>query len=162
MKCLVSDKLGPKSDKCYFVGYPIKTKGYHFYKPSENKVYVAQSAVFLERELVSRRNSGRKIDLDNTEPELVEHEQNIQDNNSAQETQVVLKSSRIHHEPKRYYGFLLTQNDDDQDEPCVYKRVSGSHLPFLILYVVDILLIGNDIPSLQDNKTWIGKSFFSL
>ena len=26
VKRLVSDKLGPKSDKCNFVGYPIETK----------------------------------------------------------------------------------------------------------------------------------------
>ncbi|WVZ79764.1 LOW QUALITY PROTEIN: hypothetical protein U9M48_027305 [Paspalum notatum var. saurae] len=31
-------------------------------------------------------------------------------------------------------------------EPCVYKKVSGSALIFLVLYVDDILLIGNDIP----------------
>jgi hypothetical protein len=31
------------------------------------------------------------------------------------------------------------------DEPYVYKKVSGSEVIFLILYVDDILLIGNDI-----------------
>jgi hypothetical protein len=31
------------------------------------------------------------------------------------------------------------------DEPYVYKKVSGSGVIFLILYVDDILLIGNDI-----------------
>ena len=40
--------------------------------------------------------------------------------------------------------FDFTQNED---EPCVYKTVSGSHVAFLVLYVDDILLIGNDIPS---------------
>ena len=30
VKCLISDKLGPKSDKCKFVGYPKETKGYQF------------------------------------------------------------------------------------------------------------------------------------
>ena len=86
VKRLVSDKLGPKSDKCYFVGYPKETKGYSFYYPNENKISVARTAVFLEREFVSKRNSGRKIDLDenreaqnNVEPEL-ELEQNVQEN----------------------------------------------------------------------------------
>ena len=41
VKHLVSDKLGPKLDKCYFVGYPEETKGYSFYNPAENKVFVA-------------------------------------------------------------------------------------------------------------------------
>ena len=30
------------------------------------------------------------------------------------------------------------------DEPCVYKRCSGNVVVFLILYIDDILLIGND------------------
>ena len=50
VKRLVSNKLRPKSDKCYFVGYPEETKGYSFYNPTENKVFVARTAVFLERE----------------------------------------------------------------------------------------------------------------
>lgn len=52
--------------------------------------------------------------------------------------------------------FGFTQKED---EPCVYKKVSGSHVAFLVLYVDDILLIGNDIPSLQAVKTWLGKNF---
>ena len=38
------------------------------------------------------------------------------------------------------FGFI--KNDD---EPCVYKKVSGGAIIFLVLYVDDILLIGNDI-----------------
>jgi hypothetical protein len=42
-------------------------------------------------------------------------------------------------------GFGFYQNEE---EPCVYKKESGSTIVFLILYVDDILLIGNDIPML--------------
>ncbi|KAL8104523.1 hypothetical protein AgCh_028663 [Apium graveolens] len=45
------------------------------------------------------------------------------------------------------------------DEPCVYKKVSGSVVTFLVLYVDDILLIGNDIPMLQSVKVWLSKNF---
>ena len=41
------------------------------------------------------------------------------------------------------------------DEPCVYKKVRGSMATFLVLYVDDILLIGNDIPMLQSVKVWL-------
>ena len=34
-KRLESDKLGPKSDRCLFVGYPKESKGYYFYLPEE-------------------------------------------------------------------------------------------------------------------------------
>ncbi|KAG8497104.1 hypothetical protein CXB51_008305 [Gossypium anomalum] len=54
------------------------------------------------------------------------------------------------------FGFIK-----NEDEPCVYKKVSGSTITFLVLYVVDILIMGNDIPTLQSIKTWLG-SFFSM
>ena len=52
------------------------------------------------------------------------------------------------------FGFMK-----NEDEPCVYKKVSGSAIVFLVLYVDDILLIGNDIPTLQSVKSWLGKCF---
>ena len=48
VKRLISDKLGPKSDMCYFVGYPKETKGYFFYSSTENKIVVSSTVVFLE------------------------------------------------------------------------------------------------------------------
>ena len=45
------------------------------------------------------------------------------------------------------------------DEPCVYKKTSGSAIVFLVLYVDDILLIGNDIPMLQSVKVWLSNQF---
>ena len=37
-------------------------------------------------------------------------------------------------------------------EACVYEKVSGSSVAFLILYVDDILLMGNDIELLESIK----------
>ncbi|KAK8676510.1 hypothetical protein V6N13_142084 [Hibiscus sabdariffa] len=48
------------------------------------------------------------------------------------------------------FGFIR-----NEDEPCVYKKFSGSIVSFLILYVDDILIIGNDIPTLQSVKAWV-------
>ena len=45
------------------------------------------------------------------------------------------------------YGFMHTY-----DEACIYKKVSGSSVAILILYVDDILLIGNDIEFLNNIK----------
>nr|GEZ30237.1 retrovirus-related Pol polyprotein from transposon TNT 1-94 [Tanacetum cinerariifolium] len=52
--------------------------------------------------------------------------------------------------------FSFTQN---RDETCVYIKASGSNITFLILYVDDILLMGNSIPMLQSVKTYLGKCF---
>jgi hypothetical protein len=53
-------------------------------------------------------------------------------------------------------GFGFIKNEE---EPCVYKRAIGSTLVFLVLYVDDILLIGNDISMLEAVKTSLKKSF---
>ncbi|GJX65127.1 retrotransposon protein, putative, ty1-copia subclass [Tanacetum coccineum] len=45
------------------------------------------------------------------------------------------------------------------DEPCVYEKASGSNVTFLILYVDDIIIMENHIPSLQSVKDYLGKCF---
>ncbi|KAK9042113.1 hypothetical protein V6N11_017192 [Hibiscus sabdariffa] len=52
------------------------------------------------------------------------------------------------------FGFIR-----NEDEPCVYKKFSGSIVSFLILYVDDILIIGNDVPTLQSIKAWLSSCF---
>ncbi|KAK8625728.1 hypothetical protein V6N13_056889 [Hibiscus sabdariffa] len=52
------------------------------------------------------------------------------------------------------FGFIR-----NEDEPCVYKKFSGRIVSFLILYVDDILIIGNDVPTLQSIKTWLSSCF---
>ncbi|PKI74773.1 hypothetical protein CRG98_004791 [Punica granatum] len=54
VKRLSLDNLGPKSDKCYFVGYPKEIRGYYFYNPIKGKVFIARTAVIQEA-----RRSGR-------------------------------------------------------------------------------------------------------
>ncbi|GKC98982.1 retrotransposon protein, putative, ty1-copia subclass [Tanacetum coccineum] len=45
------------------------------------------------------------------------------------------------------------------DEPCVYQKASGINVTFHILYVDDIIIMGNHIPSLQSVKSYLGKCF---
>ena len=54
----------------------------------------------------------------------------------------------------RNYGFVK-----NEDEPCVYRKSSGSIISFLVLYVDDILLIGNDIGALSSVKAWLSTEF---
>jgi hypothetical protein len=53
-------------------------------------------------------------------------------------------------------GFGFIKN---VEEPCVYKKVSDNTIVFLVLYVDDILLIGNDISMMEDVKSSLRKSF---
>ena len=61
-----------------------------------------------------------------------------------------------HHfdEAIRSYNFIK-----NEDEPYVYKKVSGSQLTFLVLYIDDILLIGNDVSMMISVKVWLAKIF---
>ena len=43
-----TSKLESRSKVCYFVGYPKETKGWYFYHPREQKMFVSTNAVFLE------------------------------------------------------------------------------------------------------------------
>ena len=118
---LTSDKLAPKTNKYLFVGYPKETKGYYFYNPSENKVFVSRKAVFLEKEFIFKKNRGSKVELQEVEepqiPEVVEPECIAQG---------LRRSGRIRHEPERY-GFLITDNQRIElvDQP---KSILGCHI----------------------------------
>ena len=63
VRCQVSEKLEPKSEKCYFLDYPKETKRYYFYNPSQGKVFVVKTSIFLEREFMSKGISGEKVEL---------------------------------------------------------------------------------------------------
>ena len=52
------------------------------------------------------------------------------------------------------FGFVRTFG-----EACIYKEVSGSSVAFLILYVDDILFIGNNTEFLDSIKGYLNKSF---
>ena len=45
------------------------------------------------------------------------------------------------------------------EKPCIYKKVSGSSVAFVTLYVDEILLIGNDIEILDSIKGYLNKNF---
>ncbi|GJX26151.1 retrotransposon protein, putative, ty1-copia subclass [Tanacetum coccineum] len=62
-------------------------------------------------------------------------------------------NKRFDEEIKRF-GF-----DQNLNEPCVYQKASGSNVTFLILYVDDIIIMENHIPSLQSVKDYLGKCF---
>jgi hypothetical protein len=64
VKRLMSDKLTPKLDKCFFVRYPRETKVYYFYNKAKGKVFIARNGVFMEKEFLSKRVIGSKVQLE--------------------------------------------------------------------------------------------------
>ncbi|KAJ9538930.1 hypothetical protein OSB04_031663 [Centaurea solstitialis] len=132
-----SEKLKPKSDKCFFVGYPRTTVGYYFYNPEENKVFVARNGKFLEEKFLVSENTRKDVDLqvvdeENTTPIVepeIQHE-NVEPRSEMIEevqTQDLRRSSRVRQEPDRYLGFLVSQDSGDLNEPTSYgEAVSGN------------------------------------
>ena len=49
--------------------------------------------------------------------------------------------------------------EQNVDEPCVYKYIDNKKVVFLVLYVDDILLIGNDVETLSNVKKWLAEQF---
>ena len=47
----------------------------------------------------------------------------------------------------------------NEEKSCMYKKISGSTIIFFILYMDDILLIGNNIFMLTSVKVWLSKEF---
>ena len=147
VKRLMADKLEPRSDKCYFVGYPKETRGYYFYKPDESKVFVAREGVFLEKEVLSKTESGRTVHLeeirDGTSTENPEEirEPHLDDvvvePELGQEAPAVphmtpeapRRSERTRQPPIRY-GFMVTEGGEaeivDSDDPATFAEAMGS------------------------------------
>ncbi|KAL4292023.1 hypothetical protein GQ457_14G020980 [Hibiscus cannabinus] len=154
----MSNKLEPKSQKCTFVGYPKETKGYYFYNPKENKVFVARTGVFLEKEFLSSKGNGRNIELEEVqqqqvhEPEVEETSQVVEENSIDLETQPLRRSTRERHEPERY-GFLVTTHGDvilvDQDEPKTYQEAVSSPDSEKWLEA-----IRSEMDSMSENQVW--------
>nr|GEZ29708.1 putative retrotransposon protein [Tanacetum cinerariifolium] len=128
------DKLKPRSTKCIFVGYPKETMGYSFYYPPENKVYMKQPEGF-----VNPKYQNRVCKLKRSIYRL---------------KQASRQWNKQFDDEIKKFGFI-----QNRDEPCVYQKASGSNITFLILYVDDILIMGNSIPMLQSVKTYLGKCF---
>jgi hypothetical protein len=58
-------KLDPKTVTCHFIGYPERSKGFHFYCPDKFTKFVeTRHAVFLEEEMIRGSVTARKIDLE--------------------------------------------------------------------------------------------------
>ena len=61
VKHIESEKLGARSERYLFMGYPKETRGYYFYNPLEQKVFVSKHATFLEKEFLLKESSGSEI-----------------------------------------------------------------------------------------------------
>jgi hypothetical protein len=58
-------KLDPKTVSCHFIGYPDKSKGFHFYCPDRYiKIVETRHVIFLEDEVIKGSTVPREIRLE--------------------------------------------------------------------------------------------------
>ena len=95
-------------------------------------MFVVRSGFFLERNLVSKRNSGSKIELEEVQ---VPQDTSEAQTETGEEPQDVVEAPPMTHEPRRSdrtsfqperYGFLVTENKDvllmERGEPTTYQE----------------------------------------
>ena len=58
------DRLGPRSDKYYFIGYPKENKRYYFCLANEQKMFISLKAIFLEKEFLGEGIVASKVELE--------------------------------------------------------------------------------------------------
>ena len=161
VKRLTPTKLEPRSDKCIFVGYPRETKGYYFYNRQENKVFVAQNVVFLEKEFLSKEVSGSTVRLE----EVRETQENVlvsTDEEVQQDEPVIVADQHAEPQPRRlirarrahekYTLLTMGQRDIlllDNEEPNTYtEAVMGPNSKRWLE------AMRSEMESMRDNRVW--------
>ncbi|GJX51106.1 putative retrotransposon protein [Tanacetum coccineum] len=163
------DKLKPRSIKCIFVGYPKETIDLEIIQEEDTHPSIDTSLHHEEDDLEIDKPQSDIIPIRRStrtrhapDPAFYDYaiwQMNVKNAflNRHLSEEVYMEQPEGFVNPKypnRKFGF--TQN---RDEPCVYLKANGSNVTFLILYVDDILIMGNNIPMLQDVKSYLGRCF---
>jgi hypothetical protein len=149
VKRLILDKLTPKLDKYFFIGYPRETKGYYFYNKDEGKVFVAHNCVFMEKEFLSKGVSGSKVQLE----EIQETPKNVSaPTDPIQEASAPHRSIRARRATEKFTLLTTEQRDIlllDNDEPMTYMEVMMGPNTTKRLGAME-----SEIQSTHDNQVW--------
>jgi hypothetical protein len=159
VKRLMSDKLTPKSDKGFFVGYPRETKGYYFYNKAKSKVFIAHNGVFMYKEFISKGVSGSKVQLE----EIQETPENVSaPTDRIQEVQYVVppdvealtprRSIRARRTTKTFTLLTMKQHDIlffDNDETMTYTEAMIGTDSKKWLGAME-----SEIESMQEKQVW--------
>ncbi|KAI3798462.1 hypothetical protein L1987_33739 [Smallanthus sonchifolius] len=169
------DKLDPRGKKVVFVGY-YNISGHYFYHPDANVISIKRKGHFLEKEILERGTRDNIVSvrtrkepdrylwhvegtevllLAESSDEPTNYKSAISDPESTKWLEAMnAEMQSMRDNQIKEFGFVK-----NEDEPCVYRKASGSTISFLILYVDDILIIGNNIPMLKEVKHWLGTCF---
>jgi hypothetical protein len=148
VKRLMSDKLTPKSDKCFFVGYPKETLGYYVYNRSEGKVFVVRNGVFLEKEFLKREKNGQKVYLEEVQDGPVKND-STSNATVAEQVETPVETTP---QPRRSARLRELRGDVlllDDDEPANYAEAMMD--PDSEKWQS---AMRSEIESMEDNQVW--------
>nr|GEX05754.1 retrotransposon protein, putative, Ty1-copia subclass [Tanacetum cinerariifolium] len=180
------DKLQQRSVKCIFIGYPKEKMGYYFYFLPENKIVVAskipmevegfeppqEEVVPVHRSARTHRDPNRLSDFEANV--LAEWSAMYDVHNEVDCLMLGSMTHELHRQFENYSPYEMLQELSSMFEKqsgverfdliqtfhaCKQEEDSGSNVTFLILYVDDIIIMGNHIPSLQSVKDCLRKCF---
>ena len=151
-----TDKRESRTEFCRFSGYPKETSGYYFYRPEEQSIFVAKRDVFLEDEYLLRRDSGRKVVLE----EVLDLNINVTllDENPVPEnlqvhTEAPRRTSRVPRQPDRYVGHIVMDDVDTlnlkDSDPLTYNEVVNDFNSKKWREAMD-----SEIQSMYQNQVW--------
>ncbi|GAA0165127.1 hypothetical protein LIER_39918 [Lithospermum erythrorhizon] len=167
VKKLTKDKLQPKSDKCYFIGYPKETVGYYSYLKHDDKIFVARSRAFLEKEYLSRRGRSEGVHLEETQDvEATVNTPSVETTDTPQELvssyiedpvlavvekPTLRRSNRDRQESDRWYGeaFMI-----ENDEPTSYEEAMSNKDVDKLLIAMKSIRIILPIVAFHDYEIW--------
>ncbi|KAL0405834.1 UNVERIFIED_CONTAM: Retrovirus-related Pol polyprotein from transposon TNT 1-94 [Sesamum latifolium] len=169
VKRLVGDKLDSRSSLCRFVGYPKKTadppKGV---KPVGCK-WVYKRKLGADGEVTTFK--ARLVAKGYTQRSGVDFEETYSPVAMAKSIRIMLAIAawydyeiwQMHVKIAFLNEFVEEEIYMDQPEGFTSvgeeQKVTGSLVAFFVLYVDDILLIGNDVKMLGDTKAWLSTQF---
>ena len=122
-------------------------------------MFVARKTVFLEKEFISKKNSGSKVHLEEIQEPQIPAKDSMEMETDSQEVvesepivQEPRRSGRIRHEPERY-GFLITNDQSivlvDQDQPTTYSEAIEDLNSAKWLGAIEA-----EMQSMYDNQVW--------
>jgi hypothetical protein len=120
-------KLDKKPEKCIFIGYKYRVKGYNLWNPETKKTVYSRDVVFREvkdvskQEFLPAQDEPEKIELelDDAKFESFEEEEAEKEEEEEPHSPVLRRSVRDRRKPKRYIppdfhsNFALSIIDDD-------------------------------------------------
>src|SRR4051812_38107935 len=130
------------------MGYPMETLGYYFYNRQEGNLFVARHGTFLEKEFLTRKASGRTVQLEEVRDKPLREDTTSDAITAELVSEPVVEVTPA---PRRSEMLHITSNVLllDNDEPLTYAEAMVDPNSELWLEAMR-----SELKSMDDNQVW--------